>query len=88
MADSEEEEGKRPVIIIKRVDDDHDDHHGGVWKIAFADFMTALMAFFLVMWLINASNEGKRPVWPVSNNCRVLGSHAFIRSFTVFSCTV
>ena len=31
-------------------------HHGGVWKIAYADFMTAMMAFFLVMWLVNASN--------------------------------
>ncbi|MDQ2705275.1 MAG: MotB family protein, partial [Pseudomonadota bacterium] len=37
---------------------DHDEgHHGGVWKIAFADFMTAMMCFFLVMWLINAANE-------------------------------
>ncbi len=46
------------IIIVKRVSGDHDDgHHGGVWKIAFADFMTAMMAFFLVMWLINASNE-------------------------------
>ena len=40
---------------------DHDDgHHGGVWKIAFADFMTAMMCFFLVMWLINAANEETR----------------------------
>lgn len=45
------------IIIVRRSHDDHDDHHGGVWKIAFADFMTAMMAFFLVMWLINASNE-------------------------------
>ncbi len=57
MNNKDEEEARRPVIIIKRVDDDHDDHHGGVWKIAFADFMTAMMAFFLVMWLINAANE-------------------------------
>lgn len=57
MSANAEEEAVRPVIIIKRVDDDHDDHHGGVWKIAFADFMTAMMAFFLVMWLINAANE-------------------------------
>lgn len=57
MSAEAQEEAVRPVIIIKRVDDDHDDHHGGVWKIAFADFMTAMMAFFLVMWLINAANE-------------------------------
>ena len=57
MSDNSSEEPVRPLIILKRVEDDHDDHHGGVWKIAFADFMTALMAFFLVMWLINAANE-------------------------------
>lgn len=45
------------IIIVRRHGDDHDGHHGGVWKIAFADFMTALMCFFLVMWLINAANE-------------------------------
>ncbi|MBO6814760.1 MAG: MotB family protein [Rhizobiaceae bacterium] len=46
------------IIIVRRGKHaGEDDHHGGVWKIAFADFMTAMMAFFLVMWLINASNE-------------------------------
>lgn len=57
-----EEETKKhgEIIIVKRGHDDHDDHHGGVWKIAFADFMTAMMAFFLVMWLINSSNEQTR----------------------------
>jgi len=54
---SKEDEPHGEIIIIRRGHDDHDDHHGGVWKIAFADFMTAMMAFFLVMWLINASNE-------------------------------
>jgi len=49
--------GKNEIIIIKRHRGDHDSHHGGAWKIAFADFMTAMMAFFLVMWLVNASNE-------------------------------
>ena len=48
-------DGKRPIIIIKRpviapV------HHGGAWKIAFADFMTAMFAFFLVMWLMSSSS--------------------------------
>ena len=48
----------REIIIVRRGGhDEHDDHHGGVWKIAFADFMTAMMCFFLVMWLINAANE-------------------------------
>jgi len=51
-------EAVHEIIIVKRNHDGHDDdHHGGVWKIAFADFMTAMMCFFLVMWLINAANE-------------------------------
>ncbi|CDX11433.1 Flagellar motor protein MotB [Mesorhizobium sp. ORS 3324] len=51
-------EAAHEIIIVKRNHDGHDDgHHGGVWKIAFADFMTAMMCFFLVMWLINAANE-------------------------------
>lgn len=52
------EEQRQEIIIVRRGGgDDHDAHHGGVWKIAFADFMTAMMCFFLVMWLINAANE-------------------------------
>ena len=50
-------EGKHEIIIVKRGGDHEDGHHGGAWKIAFADFMTAMMCFFLVMWLINAANE-------------------------------
>jgi chemotaxis protein MotB len=48
------------VIIKRRLGGHEDGHHGGVWKIAYADFMTAMMAFFLVMWLINAANEETR----------------------------
>ncbi|GIL00217.1 MAG: flagellar motor protein MotB [Alphaproteobacteria bacterium] len=55
---TEEEIHRGEIIIVKRGDPNHEEgHHGGVWKIAFADFMTAMMAFFLVMWLINAANE-------------------------------
>ncbi len=51
-------EGHHEVIIVRHGHGDHDDgHHGGAWKIAFADFMTAMMAFFLVMWLINSTDE-------------------------------
>jgi chemotaxis protein MotB len=58
---AEGEEHKHEIIIVRRGHGDHDDgHHGGVWKIAFADFMTAMMCFFLVMWLINAANEETR----------------------------
>ncbi len=56
---SVENAGERhEIIIVRRGHGDEDEgHHGGVWKIAFADFMTAMMCFFLVMWLINAANE-------------------------------
>jgi chemotaxis protein MotB len=42
------------TIIIKKVVDGHAAHHGGSWKVAYADFVTAMMAFFLLMWLIAA----------------------------------
>ena len=58
MSAAEGAEVRHEIIIVKRAHLDHDEgHHGGGWKIAFADFMTAMMCFFLVMWLINASNE-------------------------------
>jgi chemotaxis protein MotB len=55
-------EALRPIIVIKKViaDDGHAGAHGGAWKIALADMMTAMMAFFLLMWLLGASNEDKR----------------------------
>ncbi|MEY2780776.1 MAG: Motility protein [Pseudomonadota bacterium] len=50
-----------PVIVIKKViDDGHGGAHGGAWKIALADMMTAMMAFFLLMWLLGASNADQR----------------------------
>ena len=49
-----------PIIIRRVQNDDHDDHHGGGWKIAYADFMTAMMAFFLLMWLVGAADEEQR----------------------------
>ena len=55
-----EAEPRHEIIIVRRASDDDDGHHGGVWKIAFADFMTAMMCFFLVMWLINAADEETR----------------------------
>ena len=46
------------IIIIRRKSGGHDDgHHGSAWKIAYADFMTAMMALFLVMWLINSADD-------------------------------
>ncbi len=48
------------IIIIRRVDPEDEMPKGGVWKIAHADFMTALMAFFLVMWLISQADEATK----------------------------
>ena len=48
------ESGDRPVIV-RRVKKVQHGHHGGAWKVAFADFATAMMAFFLVLWLMEAA---------------------------------
>ncbi len=53
-------EAMRPIIRKIIVEDGHAGAHGGAWKIALADMMTAMMAFFLLMWLLGASNEDKR----------------------------
>lgn len=53
---------KKPIIVIKKVTVNAAGHHGGSWKVAFADFMTALMAFFLVMWLVGQSDEVKENI--------------------------
>jgi chemotaxis protein MotB len=52
------DEGLRP-IIIKRVKKVSGGHHGGAWKIAYADFVTAMMAFFLLMWLMGSTSKGE-----------------------------
>ena len=48
-----------PIIIKKVVKGGHG-HHGGAWKVAYADFVTAMMAFFLLMWLLNATTEQQK----------------------------
>ncbi|MFN8790798.1 MAG: flagellar motor protein MotB [Bdellovibrionales bacterium] len=53
---------KKPMIVIKRVIVQGGGHHGGSWKVALADFMTAMMAFFLVMWLLGQSEETKKAI--------------------------
>jgi len=54
------EEKKRPIIIVKRNKAGGGGHHGGAWKVAYADFVTAMMAFFMVMWLVTAVNKEQR----------------------------
>ena len=48
------------IIIVKRHGAHEEEHHGGAWKIAFADFMTAMMAFFLVLWIISATDKNTK----------------------------
>lgn len=50
----------RPIIIIRKEEVVEGGHHGGAWKVAYADFVTAMMAFFLLMWLLNATTEEQR----------------------------
>jgi len=55
--------GERPIIIKKVKGGGGHAHHGGAWKVAYADFVTAMMAFFLLMWLINTTSpEQKRGI--------------------------
>ncbi|MAZ19053.1 MAG: flagellar motor protein MotB [Ahrensia sp.] len=78
-----DEQKHQEIIIIKRGGEGEHGHHGGAWKIAFADFMTAMMALFLVLWLINAANEETKkavasyfnPVKLVDRNRSVKGLH-------------
>ena len=49
----------RPIIIIKKRKKAHVAHHGGSWKVAYADFVTAMMAFFMVMWLLSMDQKMK-----------------------------
>ena len=58
MADDKEE--KAQPIIIKRVKKAAHAHHGGAWKVAYADFVTAMMAFFLLLWLLQATTEEQK----------------------------
>ena len=50
----------RPIIVKKVIEGGHGGHHGGAWKVAYADFVTAMMAFFLLMWLLGATTEKQR----------------------------
>ena len=50
----------KATIVIRREEVVEGGHHGGAWKVAYADFVTAMMAFFLLMWLLNATTEAQR----------------------------
>jgi len=51
------DDSQRP-IIVRRIKKVAGGHHGGAWKIAYADFVTAMMAFFLLMWLLGSTSKG------------------------------
>ncbi len=51
---------KKQPIIVKKIDEGHHAAHGGAWKVAFADFATAMMAFFMLMWLLGSTSEAER----------------------------
>jgi len=55
-------ESSQPIIVLKRKPAGHAGHHGGAWKVAYADFVTALMALFIVLWLMGANDDVKHAV--------------------------
>lgn len=59
MADENKSEGS---IIIKKIKKGGHGHHGGAWKVAYADFVTAMMAFFLLMWIVGQSQQTKEGI--------------------------
>ncbi len=59
-AEAPAEDAPLAPIIVKKIADGHGGAHGGAWKIALADMMTAMMAFFLLMWILGATNDSQR----------------------------
>src|ERR1043165_3863797 len=51
---------QRPIIVVKKKRAAAAEHHGGAWKVAYADFVTAMMAFFLVLWLVTSISKEQR----------------------------
>ena len=61
MAEQAKAEGEIPApIIVKKITIEEAGHHGGAWKVAYADFVTAMMAFFLLLWLLGSTTEDQR----------------------------
>ena len=67
---------KPTIIIIKKKKDSHTGSHGGAWKIAYGDFVTAMMAFFLVMWIIGMGKETKHGIAEYFRNMSARASFA------------
>ena len=62
---------ERPIIVIRKKVSGHGGHHGGAWKVAYADFVTAMMALFIVLWLMNASKQVQEAVGGYSGHSLV-----------------
>src|SRR5215467_5257389 len=58
----------RPIVVVKRVKKVAAGHHGGAWKVAYADFVTAMMALFIVLWLMSAEKEVREEISSFFNN--------------------
>ena len=52
----------RKIVIVKKKSGGHGGHHGGAWKVAYADFVTAMMAFFMVLWIVGLDDQTKKAV--------------------------
>ena len=63
----------QPIIVIKR-NSRHGGHHGGAWKVAYADFVTAMMSLFIVLWLMNSSDKVKKAVAGYFNDPKGTGT--------------
>ena len=65
----------QPIIIIRKKVD-HGGHHGGAWKVAYADFVTAMMALFIVLWLLNSSEQVRKAISAYFQDPSGTGSHS------------
>ncbi len=63
-----EEKAERPIFVIRKKKAGDGGHHGGAWKVAYADFVTAMMALFIVLWLMSADKEVKEEISAYFNN--------------------
>ena len=63
----------QPIIVIKKKGG-HGGHHGGAWKVAYADFVTAMMALFIVLWLMGSSTKVKKAVSGYFNDPKGTGT--------------
>src|SRR5947207_14821766 len=68
MAEAQSIAGPPKVVVVRRKKGGHGGHHGGAWKVAYADFVTAMMALFIVLWLMSSDAEVQKQVAAFFNN--------------------